>query len=907
MSGAKRPIELLPIRVLKQLRSRGDVMRIAAVVCALVTCAHVALWHFTKTEISAPDFSGPLTSMSYTPFDGSADPASGARTAPSQVRADLGAIARSTRSIRTYSSTAGSEIIPEIAKEFGLKVSVGAWIDRNDARNERELRSVIDLTRANRNIKSVIVGNETIYRADQTVPELIKKIERVKRSVGAPVSTGEIWNVWLEHPELVAAVDFIAAHVLPYWEGISEKDAVAQTLRIYDRLKQTYPNKKIIIAEFGWPSQGHNRRQANPDPLIQASVLRQFLATAQTLGIDYNIIEAYDQPWKTFEGGVGPYWGIYDTSRQPKFEWSGPIANPNHWRLGGVAVLVGLILSIPTLFVVGITFGQGMLLGSAAHLAGAWAAYAYGFWTGHYFVPGAAFAFGFGTLLSIPLIVIALARTEEIASFAFGRKPLRLLGKSVRETVAAIRQPKVSIHIPAYREPPEMLNATLDSVARLDYDNLECIVVINNTPDPALWEPVEAHCRALGNRFKFVREDKLTGFKAGALRLALHHTAADAEVIGILDADYVVQPDWLKDLIPVFDDPKVGLVQAPQDHRDGDRSVLHRALNSEYAGFFDIGMVRRNEANAIVTHGTMCLIRRTALDDAGGWSSDTICEDTDLGLAILERGWSAHYTDRRYGHGLLPDTFAFYKRQHHRWASGGVQIAKKHWRNFVPGASRLTLPQKQSFALGWVTWLGAETLGVIVALLNLILVPFVAFAGTVIPDAVLTMPILVAFAISLMHFVTLYSLRVRTAMGAMLGALAAAMSLQWTIARAVGSGMLKDKLTFIVTAKGGAGRRTSDFPAFWEGVIGGLLLASAVLVYWTNGQRVREVNLFAAVLLLQSLPFLSAVVLATLESSRVNDFAFWAGLRERLFGLVPGRVAPSIKVRERLPALSQER
>ena len=176
-------------------------------------------------------------------------------------------------------------------------------------------------------------------------------------------------------------------------------------------------------------------------------------------------------------------------------------------------------------------------------------------------------------------------------------------------------------------------------MARLDYPNFECIVVINNTPDPALWRPVEEHCQTLGERFKFVREDKLLGFKAGALRLALAHTAPDAEIIGVLDADYVVQPDWLKDLVPLFADPKVGLVQAPQDHRDGDRSAMHHAMNGEYAGFFDIGMVQRNEANAIIVHGTMCLIRRAALIAAGGWSSDTICEDTDLGLTILELGW----------------------------------------------------------------------------------------------------------------------------------------------------------------------------------------------------------------------------------------------------------------------------
>ena len=153
----------------------------------------------------------------------------------------------------------------------------------------------------------------------------------------------------------------------------------------------------------------------------------------------------------------------------------------------------------------------------------------------------------------------------------------------------------------------------------------------------------------------------------------------------MLDADYVVHPDWLKDLVPLFADPKVGLVQAPQDHRDGERSAMHHAMNGEYAGFFDIGMVQRNEKNAIIAHGTMCLIRRAALVAAGNWSSDTICEDTDLGLTILELGCAAHYTNRRYGYGLLPDSYLAYKRQRDRWAYGGFQIMKKHWRRFLPG------------------------------------------------------------------------------------------------------------------------------------------------------------------------------------------------------------------------------
>jgi cellulose synthase/poly-beta-1,6-N-acetylglucosamine synthase-like glycosyltransferase len=438
-------------------------------------------------------------------------------------------------------------------------------------------------------------------------------------------------------------------------------------------------------------------------------------------------------------------------------------------------------------------------------------------------------------------------------------------------------------------EPSEMLKATLDSVARLDYPNLECVIVINNTPDPAFWMPIEEHCRALGERFKFVREDNLHGFKAGALRLALAHTAPDAEIIGVLDADYVVQPDWLKDMVPAFADTNVGLVQAPQDHRDGERSVMHHAMNGEYAGFFDIGMVQRNEANAIIVHGTMCLIRRTALAQAGGWSSDTIVEDTDLGLTILEQGWLAHYTNKRYGHGLLPDNYQQYKRQRHRWAYGGFQIVRKHWRFFLPGASRLTREQKREFALGWLSWLGAESLGVVVALLNLICVPFVVFAGIAVPDKILTIPILAAFVVSVAHFAALYRLRVRIPPSQAFGAVFAAMSVQWTVARAVGFGLIKDSLPFVRTAKGGSSRKSQDFPAFWEAVIAGLLLASAIFVYATNWERVREINMFALVLAVQSLPFLSAMMIAALESSRANEFAAWRALEARMMGLLPQR------------------
>jgi cellulose synthase/poly-beta-1,6-N-acetylglucosamine synthase-like glycosyltransferase/exo-beta-1,3-glucanase (GH17 family) len=945
-------------------------MRSAAFVVALVACLHAGAWALRQTQAPAPNFDGILNSVSYSPFTTSAHPdAEGSRPPEERIRADLKAIAPYTKAIRLYGSTGGWEQVPKIAAEFGLKVTLGIWLDKagqrpeSDAdckgpleqeasrvleapcssRNVKEIAAALDLLRKNRNVNAVMVGNETLFRRDFDADKLAEIVRMVKREVAnapnkVPVSTGEIYSELCdtcgmkpgdkgaeqaraaaaapvpslldrftgkppEDPEkralaaarLVSTLDFVAVHVLPYWGGIPAETAVDRTADIYWDLRDKFKGKRIVIAEFGWPSSGYNRRAAMPGRFEQAEIMRGFVARANALGIDYNLIEAYDQPWKTIEGSVGAYWGLFDNqTREPKFAWSGPVTDGDGWKIAALAVAFGLLISLPVLGMAGVTLAQATLLVAASHAVGAWAATIFDYWVSHYFVAGAAFALALGTVLLIPLVIIALGRVGDIAGILFGRLPVRLLRPKEFAAAPDGYTPKVSIHIPAYREPSEMLKATLDAVSRLTYPNFECIVIVNNTPDPALTQPVEEHCQTLGGRFKFLNVQKLEGFKAGALRVAMAHTAPNAEIIGIIDADYAVTPDWLSDLVPVFADPKVGLVQAPQDHRDGDRSPLHRIMNGEYAGFFDIGMVQRNEHNAIIVHGTMCLIRRAAMDAAGGWSSDTICEDTDLGLNIIELGWQSHYTNRRYGYGLLPDTFEAFKKQRDRWAAGGFQIVKKHWRRFLPGASLLTGDQKREFAFGWLNWMGAETVGVLVAILNLIWVPVVAFLGIAVPDKVLTLPIMATFAISVIHFAALYRRRVAIPPSEAAGAMVAAMAMQWTVARAVANGLLTEHLTFVRTAKGGATRKKRAFPAFEEVVLGGLLVLGACIVFATNYERVREINLFGWVLVVQSLPFLAAAALAAFEGTRLNDYAWLHSVKARLVDVM-APVLPMIR------------
>jgi cellulose synthase/poly-beta-1,6-N-acetylglucosamine synthase-like glycosyltransferase/exo-beta-1,3-glucanase (GH17 family) len=842
-------------------RQNLPIITVVLILC-LVAGLHLALWGLVEPRTSAAQVEGPLASVSYNRF---AKPSSvDLGVSEARIRADLTAIAKQANAVRTYASTQGLESVPAIATELGLTVTLGIWIDKDEARNKREIETALDLARHNPNVTRLVVGNETIFRHEHTAAEVAEIVRRVKRDSPVPVATADNWKTFIDHPELVDAVDQVFAHIIPYWEGLPKKSAVKGALEIYDRLRAAYPGKKVVIGEFGWPSAGHNFERAVPGALSQASVLRNFVAETNELGVDYNLVEAIDQPEKIFEGNVGPYWGILDASLRPKFAWTGPLVDTDYWKAAFLAVLIGSLFSLSILALPGATVSQAAVLAGADHLIGDWCAGVQVYWHDHYLLHGEVITFAIALPLMGLLAPIVLFRVREMAHVALGSKPARLL--NLLSPVLDARTPKVSIHIPAYREPPEMLLRTIDSVAQLDYPDFECVVIINNTPDPAFWQPIERRCQELGPRFKFICVQNLVGFKAAALRIAIAQTAVDAEIIGVIDADYVVDPRWLKDLVPGFADPKVGLIQAPQDHRDGCRSSIHAAMNAEYAGFFDIGMVERNEVNAIIVHGTMCLIRRTAMDAAGGWSSDTICEDSDLGLTILELGWSAQYTNRRYGWGLLPQDYLAFKTQRARWAGGAVQIVKKHWRKFLPGQSLLDHDQKREFVFGWVSWFGSEIVAVAAALLNLIWIPFVVFQVVAIPDPLLLLPSIAAFLVSLLHFVSAYRARVAISYKQMLGAMVVFMSVQWTVASAAFKAALPaQKRYFHRTRKGGGGIDDTRFAAMPEAALGALLVAGGITVFVTNTYRLLETDLFAAILIIQSLPFLSAVALAEFE------------------------------------------
>jgi Glycosyltransferase like family 2 len=285
----------------------------------------------------------------------------------------------------------------------------------------------------------------------------------------------------------------------------------------------------------------------------------------------------------------------------------------------------------------------------------------------------------------------------------------RRITPTTRLTVPDSELPFVSLHVPAHNEPPDMVIDTLRSLLRLDYPRYEIILIDDNTDDEDLWRPVEAWCKR--HAVKFVHLSDWPGYKSGALNYALRHMTLDqAELIGVVDSDYQIQPGFLRRCAPAFADPWIGFVQAPQDYRGWTEARYYRRLYYSYKYFFAVSQPSRNEHDGAIFAGTMGLIRRVALDELGGWDEWCITEDAELSLRLLRAGWHGLHVDQSWGYGIMPLTFEALKGQRYRWCFGGIQILRMHWRSVMPGrpsrANHLTAGQRWAYLAGAVQWYG---------------------------------------------------------------------------------------------------------------------------------------------------------------------------------------------------------
>jgi cellulose synthase/poly-beta-1,6-N-acetylglucosamine synthase-like glycosyltransferase len=538
------------------------------------------------------------------------------------------------------------------------------------------------------------------------------------------------------------------------------------------------------------------------------------------------------------------------------------------WALGatlGATLLAGLLLSRrPDIRFPGKLLVAALAQGFAAVFALVLMAMA-----GKYLSGVAACVWGALAAGQLLLLFLLMADSFELAETVFGvekrRHPL------IVPAAPGTKLPKVSVHLPICNEPPDMVRLTLDALARLDYADYEVLVIDNNTSDPALWEPVADHCARLGPKFRFFHLGKWPGFKAGALNFGLKQTAADAEIIATIDSDYLVEPDWLRCMVPQFANPRVGFVQSPQDYRDNDGSFFKRLMFWEYAGFFQLGMVTRNERNAIIQHGTMCLIRRAALQANGGqWAEWTITEDAELGLRLFREGWEAAYSPRSFGRGVMPDDFAAFRKQRFRWAYGAMQILRGHaGAVFNPFNRELTLGQRWHFITGWLPWIG-DALGLAFLVLGLLwsIGLIVAPMRFEFPIVLFMIPSIGLFFFKIAQIFALYGAKVPCGLKDRVGAAIAGLALSHTIGKAVWKGGFIRSAPFLRTPK------MEDAPALIQGLVMAreelvlLVLAWAAMigVGYAHHMATWEAKLWCAVLFTQSLPYLAAVTVAVVAA-----------------------------------------
>ena len=244
----------------------------------------------------------------------------GDRLTETQIRRRMEIIQPYTKWIRSFSCIEGNELIPKIAKEYGIKTLVGAWLGNEADKNEEELESLIQLCNEG-SVDIAAVGNEVLYRGDLNEEELLGFIYKAKERIkNIPVGYVDAYYEFTDHPRITEACDVILANCYPYWEGCDQDYSLLYMKDMYNRALRAGAGKKVIISETGWPSQGTSLQGAYPS---EVNAMKYFINTQRWSAedeIEIFYFSSFDESWKVgSEGDVGAYWGIWDKGENLKY------------------------------------------------------------------------------------------------------------------------------------------------------------------------------------------------------------------------------------------------------------------------------------------------------------------------------------------------------------------------------------------------------------------------------------------------------------------------------------------------------------------------------------------------------------------------------------------------------------
>ena len=269
-------------------------------------------------KLSQTALNNGLHGLCFSPYEEGQKP--GDSISESQIRRKLELILPYTKWIRTFSCTEGNEQIPVIAKEYGLKTLVGAWLGDDPKVNEAEIQGLIELSKSGY-VDIAAVGNEVMYRGDLEEDELIEFIVRVKQQIPTiPVGYVDAYYEFTDRPKITEVCDVILANCYPYWEGCSLEYSLVYMKQMYEQARTAGQGKKVIVTETGWPSQGASLEGAHPsyDNALKYFINAQNWSKQDDIEMFY--FSSFDESWKVgSEGDVGAFWGLWDKDENLKF------------------------------------------------------------------------------------------------------------------------------------------------------------------------------------------------------------------------------------------------------------------------------------------------------------------------------------------------------------------------------------------------------------------------------------------------------------------------------------------------------------------------------------------------------------------------------------------------------------
>lgn len=245
---------------------------------------------------------------------------------------------------------------------------------------------------------------------------------------------------------------------------------------------------------------------------------------------------------------------------------------------------------------------------------------------------------------------------------------------------------RVDVFIPTLNEPMDMVRRTVLAAVRIDYPHKTWVLDDGNRPE------IRAMARELG--CEYLARTTNTGAKAGNLNHGLKHATGD--FVAMLDADHVAQRNFLDRMLGYFSDPKIALVQAPQDYFNLDsfqhgRDKRRRLIWQEQSFFHYVGQPGRDHWNAATCCGCTAVVRRSALDEIRGFPTDTVTEDMHAVVKLQKRGHDTAYHAEPLAFGIAPTDFPGYSRQRLRWGEGNMQVCREEG---IPFTRQLTVPQR---------------------------------------------------------------------------------------------------------------------------------------------------------------------------------------------------------------------